>query len=114
MPRRKQDPSYRLHKQSGQAIVTLPDGMGGRRDVQLRPHGSPESWDAYYRTLAEWRAGGARVAATTASSPLTFYQLILAYWQQVESYYVKDGKPTSEQATIKYALRYVKQLYGPT
>jgi hypothetical protein len=26
-------PTYRKHKQSGQAIVTLPDGFGGRRDV---------------------------------------------------------------------------------
>ncbi len=28
-------PSYRLPKQSGQAIVTLPDGMAGRRDGLL-------------------------------------------------------------------------------
>jgi hypothetical protein len=35
----KKPPSYRLHRQSGQAIVTLPDGLGGRRDVLLGPYG---------------------------------------------------------------------------
>jgi hypothetical protein len=35
MPRRNQIPVYRLHKQSGQAIVTLPNGLGGRRDFTL-------------------------------------------------------------------------------
>jgi hypothetical protein len=29
MSRRRSLPSYRLHKQSGQAVVTLPDGLGG-------------------------------------------------------------------------------------
>ena len=38
MSRRFSVPSYRLHKQSGQAVVTLPDGLGGRRDVLLGPH----------------------------------------------------------------------------
>ena len=55
MPRPIRDPSYRLHKQSGQAIVTLPDGLGSRRDVLLGVYDSPASWDAYYRTLAEWK-----------------------------------------------------------
>jgi integrase len=30
----------------------------------------------------------------------------------VESYYVKAGKPTSEQDTIRQALRFVRKLYG--
>src|SRR5262249_15864782 len=44
-------PAYRLHKQSGQAVVTLPDGLGGGRDVLLDRHGTrrarrstPASW----------------------------------------------------------------------
>ena len=31
--RKRSVPSYRRHKQSGQAIVTLSDGLGGRHDV---------------------------------------------------------------------------------
>ena len=58
------DPSYRLHKQSGRAVVTLPDGLGGRRDVLLGKYDSPESWAKYYQTLAEWKAGGRRLPAS--------------------------------------------------
>ena len=36
-------PSYRRHKQSGQAVVALSDGFGGRRDVLLGTHGTLES-----------------------------------------------------------------------
>jgi hypothetical protein len=43
MSRRPSVPSYRLHRQSGQAVVTLPDGLGGRRDVLPGRHGTPES-----------------------------------------------------------------------
>ena len=51
-------PSYRLHKQSGQADVTLTDPIGRRRDVLLGPHVTPESRAEYRRVLAEWEAAG--------------------------------------------------------
>jgi hypothetical protein len=35
MSRTDHVPGYRRHKQNGQAVVTLPDGFGGRRDVVL-------------------------------------------------------------------------------
>src|SRR5215831_11564946 len=60
MPRPISVPAYRLHKQSGQAVVTLPDGTGGRRDVLLGKHGTPESRAEYARVIAEWEAGGRR------------------------------------------------------
>jgi hypothetical protein len=44
----KPAPSYRRHRQSGQAITTLTDGLGNRRDVLLGPYGS--------RTFRKWRA----------------------------------------------------------
>ena len=47
--RSQQVPSYRLHKASGQAVVTL---CG--RDLYLGPHGSPESRSKYdLKTLGE-------------------------------------------------------------
>src|SRR5262249_24564886 len=46
-------PSYRLHKQSGQAVVTLSDGTGGRRDVLLGKYGSPKSRADYTRVVSE-------------------------------------------------------------
>jgi integrase len=41
-------------------------------------------------------------------------ELIALYWRHAQTYYVKGGRPTSEQATIRQALRPVKKLYGHT
>jgi hypothetical protein len=113
--RRKKDPSYRLHKPSGQAIVTLPDGFGGRHDVYLGKFDTAESWEEHNRVLTEWKVNGRRLPTTVAPAPeLTIHQLILAYYRFAESYYVKDGKPTSEVNTIAQAMRFLKRLYGNT
>lgn len=48
-------PSYRLHKQSGQAIVTL-----GGKDFLLGSHGTATSKAEYDRLIAEWIANGRR------------------------------------------------------
>ena len=45
----KRKPSYRLHKPSGQAIVTLSGKMH-----YLGEHNSPASLQAYERLIAEW------------------------------------------------------------
>ena len=41
-------------------------------------------------------------------------ELFLAYWRYAQSYYRKDGKPTSEQGLIKLAVRHLVELYGRT
>jgi hypothetical protein len=46
-------PTFRLHRQSGQAVVTLSDGRGGRRDVLLGRDGTPESQAEYARVIGE-------------------------------------------------------------
>jgi hypothetical protein len=55
MPGKPRNPSYRLHKASGQVIVTL-----GGRDIYLGPYGSRASRDSYDRLLAEWLQNGRR------------------------------------------------------
>jgi integrase len=111
-----QPPSYRLHKQSGQAIVTLPDGLGGRRDILLGPHDTPESRAEYDRVIAEWLASGRR--STPRPEPgqedgISTNELILAFWSHVETYYRKpNGTPTSEQDDYRLSLRPLKHLYG--
>jgi hypothetical protein len=61
MPRpRKSVPSYRLHRATGQAIVTLTDEPANRRDVYLGKFGSDESRAEYARVLGEWQANGRR------------------------------------------------------
>jgi hypothetical protein len=118
MSRRISVPVYRLHKQSGQAVVTLSDAATGRRrDVLLGPHGTSESRQEYARVITEWEVSGRCLPSRSAepSAPdLTVNELCLAYWRHAEAYYVKEGRPTSERHPIKAALRYVKALYGHT
>jgi integrase len=116
--RKPKIPSYRLHKQSGQAIVTLPDGNGGRDDVLLGRHDTPESIAEYERVVLEWQIGGRRRVGTgTAANPSSqsVNEVALAYFRHVESYYrLADGSPTTEVNNIRLALRPLKALYGRT
>jgi integrase len=107
-------PTYRRHKQSGQAIVTLPDGLGGRRDVLLGKYGSAPSRAEYARVLAEWEANGRRLPAAALTADVTLNELMVAYWKFAEGYYRKNGKPTTQLPRVRLALKPVKLLYGHT
>lgn len=110
----RKPPSYRRHKATGYAVVTI-----GGRDHYLGEHGSPESVDAYKRLIAEWTtAGPATAAATTATSTsgadFRICELLAAYLEYAERYYVKDGEPTGEAKNIKEATRQLQEFYGMT
>src|SRR5262249_39609822 len=106
-------PKYRLHKQSGQAIVTLPDGLGGRRDFTLGEYGTPESRAEYARLLAEWEANNRHLPQPSAANDITVNELIARFWPHVQAHYRHpDGTPTSEQEDFKFSLRPLKHLYG--
>ena len=106
-------PSYRLHKPTGLAVVRL-----SGRDFYLGRHGSPESKADYERLIAEWLSNGRQLALThpvdSPASPITISELIIAYWEHAEHYYVKKGEPTSTLHSIKAALRPLHQLYRDT
>ena len=61
----KRIPSYRLHKSTGQAVVTL-----GGRDVYLGKHDTESSREAYERAVIEWQAYG-RVGRAPKTAPLS-------------------------------------------
>lgn len=113
MPRTRQNqpPTYRKHRASGQAVVTL-----GGKDIYLGPHGSQISKDEYDRVVAEWLANGRRLPADSGgpSEDFAVAELLAAYLQHAETYYVKDGKPTSELGLIKVAMKPLRSLYGRT
>ena len=105
-------PSYRLHKASNKAIVTL-DG----RVIYLGDWEGEESKAEYQRIIAEWLSNGRRlpdIPAKDASAEHTVNSLILAYWQYAKTYYQKNGEPTSELSCVHQALRYLKEAYGHT
>jgi integrase len=104
-------PSYRHHKPSGQAVVTL-DG----RDFYLGRYGTAESRAEYDRMIAEWLTNGRRLpaASSTVGSDLAVNEMLLSYLDHVDAYYVKNGKPTVEPGNIRLAIRPLRQLYGLT
>jgi integrase len=116
MSRSSRVPSYRRHKQSRQAIVTLPDAAGGRRDVLLGRYGTSASRAEYARVIAEWEANGRRWAvADPAGQDLTVNELILAFWPHAEQHYRRpDGTPTNELSDFRLSLRPLRELYGHT
>src|SRR5262245_59443121 len=111
-------PRYRRHKQSGQAVVSLPLGHGKYRDVLLGPFETDRSKREYTRVLDEWLAHGGHVLASRQSpgrAGLTINELLLAYLPTVEDYYRHpDGMPTQEVDNIRLALRRLRQGYGHT
>ncbi len=100
-------PKYRLHRPSGQAVVTL-----NGRDFYLGPWRSTASRAEYDRLIGEWLANGRRLPI--ASCDLTIVELVSRYWDVARTYYVKHGRPTAEQAGIRVALRCLREGYSDT
>jgi hypothetical protein len=106
-------PAYRLHKQSGQAVVTLPDSMGGRRDVLLGTYGTKASKSEYKRVVLDWESNDRRLPDRQSPADLRVEELLDRYWQHAQEYYRRaDGSQTQEVACIRYALRPLNYLHG--
>jgi integrase len=114
VPRPSSFPSYRLHKPSGRAVVTLRIAGGGRRDVYLGAYDSPESRREYARVVAELAAAPIpEQVATPAALDPTVDELLLAFWRHAEAHYRRaDGTPTNEISEYRQAFRQVRALYG--
>jgi hypothetical protein len=102
-------PTYRCHKPTGQAVVTI-DG----KDIYLGKHGSEASKAEYDRIIAEWLTGG-RGNAAASRGDLTVNELILGYLKFAAGYYRDpDGNPTCEVDCLIDALKPLRRLYGHT
>src|SRR5271157_2172576 len=102
-------PAYKLHKCSGRGRA-----RHGGKDIWFPgPFGSKESRETYARFIAGLDSQG---GTTTVVAPelLSISELILAYSEYAEQYYRKDGRPTGEHVSIKYAVRPLEALYGLT
>lgn len=103
----KRVPSYRLHKASGRAVVTL-----NGHDVFLGRFDTQESREKYDRTIAEWLSSG-RQLPQDRPADLLVVELIARFLIHVDGYYRDpEGNPGSEARNFRDALRFVKQLYS--
>lgn len=107
-------PSYRLHRASGQAVVTL-----NGRDIYLGLHNTEESRGRYKLVIHEWLASHKRLpptgptgSRTRIPTDITINEIFLPYWEHVQQYYQKNGKPTREVGNIKAALAPILRTYG--
>src|SRR4051794_403427 len=116
LSRKRRIPSLCRHKATGQAVVRL-DG----KDIYCGLYGTRQAQEKYDRVVGEWLLTGQQTvppsaaASPTPSLDLTINELVLAYWTgHVATYYVKRGRPTSEQDNVRQALRFLRRLYGST
>lgn len=108
MPNLNHVPAYKLHKPSGQARVII---WGRHR--YLGRFGSPESKEAYSRLIGE-------LAVTPESVPIRevttrdflVVQLLAAYWEWAQTYYVKGGKLSGHLPMVRAAMRVLRSSYG--
>jgi integrase len=92
-------PSYRVHKPSGRAVVTLP---GTGRDIYLGPADSAESYRKYDRTIAQWLARGRTWPRAEAEERASVATVAGAFLAHAEGYYRLD--------TLYTLRRVVKEL----
>lgn len=103
-------PSYRYHKATGLAVVTIQG-----HDFYLGRYGSAESRQAYGELIAKHAAGvPLRETPIQEATSLTVEELILVYLSHAKGYYQKNGEPTDEYNCICSALQPLKDLYGQT
>lgn len=109
MPRTKKGtpPSYRLHKSTGQAVVTI-----AGRDVYLGEYGSKSSFQQYALVLLEHSGGHAVRKQQGEELGRALVEVLAAYWEYAKSYYVKNGKPTNELDAIRIVVRDLRLLFG--
>jgi integrase len=100
-------PSYRHHKPSDQAVVTI-----GARDVYLGKYKSAASRAEYNRVIAEWTVHGGILPQQV--NDLTVAELAAAFMRHAQGYYRRpDGTPATELKNARLAIRRLK-LYGRT
>lgn len=90
-------PSYRLHRSSGRAVVTI-----AGRDHYLGPHDSPESRKAYDALVLRWIAGGRRPLRDSSGAGPTAAEFADLARSHVRGYYRRNGNLSSAG---RFALR---------
>jgi hypothetical protein len=103
-------PKYSLHKPSGQAKVRY-----GGKDKYLGKYGTQESKEAYARFIASIPkpSNQAVTAELAPGAVLLVGECVNLFYQHTQVYYARDGVPTGEHTTIRYALRPLTARFKP-
>jgi hypothetical protein len=113
-------PSHRLPKYRHQKSKNLGVVRINGRDIYLGKYDTPESHERYRRVVAEYLTTGTTPApgethlGVGANDGPAVSEVMVGYIRHADSYYVKDGAPTSEAGLVKLSLRVLKRLYGNT
>ena len=109
-------PCLRLHRRTNQAVVTLMNPRGTRRDYYLGRFGSPGSQQSYQRLIAAWMAAGQELPdlspAAAAQVPGTVAELCRRYQEFAAGYYQRNGIPTGEHVSIDRAIFFFTERFG--
>jgi integrase len=118
----RKDPDWRpkltYHRASGQGVVRL-----NGKDEYCGRYGTPECRAEYLRKLADWEARGRQPAGRrpafppagfnpSGSADVTITETMVGYLAFADSYYVKNGEPTSEPGNIRLAIKPLKEMFG--
>lgn len=105
---KKHIPSYRLHKASGQAVVTL-----NGRDVYLGKINTKASRTEYARVIGEWESNGRNLPPANIENDITINTMIERFWIFAEEYYCNpDGTPSRERDNYRSPLQLMINTYG--
>ena len=106
MPKLKErTPAYRLHRPSGQAVVTL-----SGKDFYLGAHRTKASCRKYDELVAEWLANGRRLASTSDAISVT--ELLAHYVRFCRARFGNRRSYVKNLSRVRCALRPVKRLFG--
>ncbi len=104
-------PTYRLHRQSGQAAVSVPLPGGGRKDVLLGRFNSPDSRAEYRRVCSTLDRNGG-VWSGADDSP-TVNEIMVAFLRFANAYYRRpDARATNEADKYRTVIGVVRKLHG--
>jgi len=107
MPNSLRVPSYRRHKPTGQAVVTI-----NGKDIYLGKWDTKASKTEYRRLIGEWLAGG---GCLPTSSDLSVAELCLGFLRYAQAYYrVSPGGSRGAIWRVRSAIRPLRATYGHT
>ena len=107
MPK-KNLPSYRLHKPTGQAICVLRG-----KTFYLGKHKSKESRAKYNELIAEYLANDCKLPPTRSRNEITVEELALRFLEWADGYYLdKNGNSTEHAEHCRRAVAPLVRHYG--